>query len=526
VATLVASDREEAAALADDIRDRITAVVTAPNLTYKHKVLQLALLAEAELPYPKLSDDAEQAMETGLVSDIHEGPAPYRPRYVLPDYSVALRNGSEYLELDAPSDLEEAVDLLEILYHHVPSITGHPVYFGDIDTLLLPYLDDSWTDERLDRLMTRFWRFLDRTIPDAFAHANVGPTDNPIARSVLRVDRELAQVVPNLTLKWDPSVSSDALLREAAVSIAVVNKPHIANDPVIRRDFAEGYGVVSCYNTLPLGGGSHTLVRLDLKQSLEQHSGDVDDYLTKTLPEHVELTFEVIEARVRFLVEEAGFYEQSFLVAEGLIRPERFTAMFGIFGVAELVNGLMSDKRYGRDPEATDLAHRVVEIVADLVERREVAHCRNGRAMLHAQSGISEDVGVTAGARIPIGEEPEIVDHVLAVAPHHGRFGSGISDIFALESSVRANPEAIVDIAKGAFEHGMREITFNVEGSDLVRVTGYMVKLSDIEKLQAEGSRINSTGLGAESVENWGLLGRVPRVISHEIDPRMSSVLE
>ncbi len=71
----------------------------------------------------------------------------------------------------------------------------------------------------------------------------------------------------------------------------------------------------------------------------------------------------------------------------------------------------------------------------------------------------------------------------------------------------------------------MREITFNVEGNDLVRVTGYMVKLSDIEKLQQEGSRINSTVLGAESVENWGLLGRLPRVISHEVDPRMGSVL-
>jgi hypothetical protein len=47
-----------------------------------------------------------------------------------------------------------------------------------------------------------------------------------------------------------------------------------------------------------------------------------------------------------------------------------------------------------------------------------------------------------------------------------------------------------------------------------------MVKLSDIEKWKREGSRIGSTVLGAQSVENWGLLGRVPRVISHEHDPR------
>jgi len=512
--------------MADETRDRIAAVVTAPGLTYRQRLLQLALLAEAELPYPKLSAEAERAMESGLVGDLHEGPAPYRPRYVLPDYAVVLHNGSEYLELDPPQDLEEAVDVLQILYHHVPSITSLPVYFGDIDTLLMPYLDDSWTDERLDRLMTRLWRFLDRTIPDAFAHANIGPTDNPITRSILRVDRKLVQVVPNLTLKWDPAISGDDLLREAAVSIAAINKPHIANDPIIRRDFPEGYGVVSCYNTLPLGGGSHTLVRLDLNESFARHAGDVDSYLDSTLPEHIELTSEVIEARVRYLVEEAAFFEHSFLVQEGIIHPERFTAMFGIFGLAELVNGLLGDKHYGRDDEAAELAHRVVDAVGDLVEGREVPYCRNGRAMLHAQSGISEDVGITAGARIPIGEEPDVVDHVLTVAPHHGRFGSGVSDIFALEASVRANPEAIVDVSKGAFEHGMREITFNVEGSDLVRVTGYMVRLSDIQKLRTEGSRINSTSLSAESVENWGLLGRIPRVISLETDPRLSSVLE
>ena len=228
----------------------ISDVTRSPVLTYRQRLHQLALLAEEMLPYPKLSSEAEQALATGLVSDLDEGHAPYRPRYTLPDYSVALSNGSPYLELEPPGDLEEAVDLLQIVYHHVPSITSFPVSFGDLDTLLAPYLDETWDDDRLDRLFTRLWRFLDRTIPDAFAHANIGPVDTPITRSVLRVDSRLAQVVPNLTLKWDPDVSGDALLHLAAQSIAAVNKPHIANDPLIRRDFPEGYGVVSCYNTL------------------------------------------------------------------------------------------------------------------------------------------------------------------------------------------------------------------------------------------------------------------------------------
>lgn len=512
--------------MTDDIRDHIRAVVNAPNLTYRQRLHQLALAAEGALPYPKLSPQADEALASGLVSDLHEGPAPYRPRYLLPDYAVALRNGSKWLELEPATDLESAVDLLMILYHHVPSITSYPVYFGDLDTILLPYLDDSWSDDDLDRLFTRLWRFLDRTIPDAFAHANVGPTDNRIARSILRVDRALGQVVPNLTLRWDAASSGEELLAEAAAGIAAVNKPHIANDPLIRRDFPEGYGIVSCYNTLPLGGGSHTLVRLNLAESSKQHDGGIEAYLSDTLPAHAELTFEIIEARVRYLVEEAGFYEHSFLVDEGLLHSDRFTAMFGVYGLAELVNSLLDGKRYGYDAEAAELAHRVVDVLGDMVERRDVPYCRGGRATLHAQSGISEDIGVTAGARVPIGDEPELIDHILTVAPHHHRFISGISDIFALDASVRSNPAALVDVTKGAFAHGMREITFNVEGCDLVRVTGYMVKLSDVARFEEEGSRTASTVLGAESVENWGLLGRVPRVVSHEIDPRMGSVVQ
>ena len=512
--------------MADDIRDRISAIVTSPKLGYRQRVLQLALLAEGQLPYPKLSAEAERAMESGLVTDLFEGPAPYRPRYLLPDYAHALENGSSYLELDPPRDLEEAVDFLMILYHHVPSITTYPVFFGDLDALLLPYLDDSWDDDRLDRLMTRLWRFLDRTIPDAFAHANVGPTDNPIARSVLRVDRELAQVVPNLTLKWDPAVSTDALLREAAISIARVNKPHIANHPMISADFPEGYGVVSCYNTLPLGGGSHTLVRLDLSESARRHDGDPASFITDTLPAHVELTFEVIEARIRFLVEEAGFYDHSFLVDEEIIHRDRFTAMFGVFGAAEMASALLPGLRYGHDDEATELVRTVIGAVADLVDARELPHCRSGRATLHAQSGIDSDAGVTAGLRIAIGTEPELIDHIRAVAPHHHHFASGISDIFALEGSVRSNPDAIVDVTKGAFASGMREMTFNVEGSDLVRVTGYMVRLSDVDRFRTEGSRLNSTVFGAGSIDNWGLLDRVPRVISHEFDPHLTTFIE
>ncbi len=505
-----------------EIRETARHLITTPNLSYRQRLHQLALFAEDLIPYPELTVDAEAALTSGLVSDLQEGHAPYRPRYTLPDYGVALRNGSEYLELEPATDLEDALTNLQILYHNTPSITSYPVYLGDLDSILLPYLDGH-DDDQLDRVFKLFWRFLDRTIPDAFTHANIGPLDNPITRSILRVDTALGQVVPNLTLKYDPDLTSDELLVQAAEAICAINKPHIANHPMISSDFPEGYGVVSCYNTLPLGGGSHTLVRLNLKESGARHRGDTDSYLTEILPEHVELTFEVMEARIRFLVEESGFYEHHFLVKEGLLHLDRFTAMFGIYGLAELVDGLLGgSSRYGWDDDANRLGDRVIEEVARLVSEREVRHCRGDRATLHSQSGISEDVGVTAGTRVPTSTEPELFDHILAVAPHHRQFASGISDIFALEASVRSNPRAIVDVIKGAFDAGMREMTFNVEGCDLVRVTGYMVKLSDIEKWKKQSSRIASTVLGAESVENWGLLNRTPRVISHELDPRPS----
>jgi YjjI family glycine radical enzyme len=504
----------------DEFARRSRDLITAPGLSYRQRLHQLALLAEDLVPYPKLSAEAEEALATGLVSDLAEGNAPYRPRYLLPDYQVTLRGGSEYLELEPATDLEDAITNLQILYHNVPSVTSYPVYFGDLDALLLPYLDDR-SDAELDEVITRFWRFLDRTIPDGFAHANIGPTDNRIARSVLRVDASLAQVVPNLTFKYDPAVTPDRMLERVAASICAVNKPHIANHPMISSDFPEGYGVVSCYNTLPLGGGSHTMVRLNLAESARRHAGDPRSYLSTTLVDHVAFTFEVLETRIRFLVEESGFYDHSYLVREGLLHRDRFSAMFGIFGVAEMVAEFLGDEiRYGWDAAANELAEEVIAEVAALVGSMEVPHCRRGRALLHAQSGISDDIGVTAGARVATGYEPETVDHVLAVAPHHGLFPSGISDIFAVDAAVRANPQAIVDVTRGAFDAGMREMTFNVAGCDLVRVTGYMVRLSDIERLKREGSRIASTVLGAESVEHWGLLDRAPRVITHEFDPR------
>ena len=85
---------------------------------------------------------------------------------------------------------------------------------------------------------------------------------------------------------------------------------------------------------------------------------------------------------------------------------------------------------------------------------------------------------------------------------------------------MRNNPEAIQQLCKGAFSRGFREFTVNVASNDLVRVTGYMVRLSDIKKFNEQrGSRTNTTVLGAEAADATGILDRRPRVVGNELYP-------
>lgn len=60
-------------------------------------------------------------MEEGAINDLFEGHAPYRPRYVMPDYMKYIENGSEFLGVKPPKTLDELLSNLQIIYHHVPS---------------------------------------------------------------------------------------------------------------------------------------------------------------------------------------------------------------------------------------------------------------------------------------------------------------------------------------------------------------------------------------------------------------------
>ncbi len=350
-----------------EVRTRARTLVDSPALTYKQRVQALAGLAEETLDPPPTSAAVTDALATGLVCDIGEGHAPYRPRYLLPDYPKALRQGSEFLGLEPPADLYEAVAFLLSMYSQVPSITGYPVYLGDVDSLLEPYAKGV-DDETLTKILRLMWVTIDRSLPDAFTHANLGPDDSRVGRTILALERELLQTVPNLTLKVDAERTPDSLVLDAVRTVFACGKPHFVNHAMMTADLGPDYGVVSCYNSLRQGGGSHTLVRLNLAESARRNDGGVDDYLATTLPEHVAVTAELMAARITSLVEQAQFFDHSWLADEGLVHLDRMSAMFGVYGLAECVDSLVAagggTGRYGHDADATALA---------------VAHRRAGR---------------------------------------------------------------------------------------------------------------------------------------------------
>ena len=511
---------------AQRLADEAELVLTSPALGYGQKVRQLASLATGALPYPALSEQARRALDERVICDMFEGHRPFPPRYVLRDYAKALREGVRHLELEPPADLDDALSFLTVLYGHVPSVTTYPVYLGDLDSLLEPYVPDSLGDDELDAKLRRFWIQLDRLLPDAFVHANLGPRDGRVVRSILRVERSLRQVVPNLTLKVDPALTPDDLVLDAVRTVFVTGKPHFANHPMMVADHGEEYAVVSCYNSLKVRGGAHSLVRLNLKEAVLRHTGGSQDFLDRALPGWVELTCELGEARIRSLVEDQGFYDHHFLAAEGLVDLDRFSLMFGVFGLAEATNLLLERDggtgRYGHDARANALALAITARLAELVGRRPLPYCGGGGgyAYLHSQSGIDLDLDVTAGTRIPIGDEPAMREHIAVCAPHHRFFPAGISDIFHVDDTAVGNPQAMVDIIRGALAVGMRDFTFNLDSNEFIRITGYLVRKSDLVGIDEHGARHSSDYLAATAEQNHTVTTRaVKRVTAVELSP-------
>ena len=93
----------------------IREILADPKLTYPQRIIELAKAAENTPDPLPLSEDAQWFVDQGVVFDMGEGNAPYRPRYVLPDYDLFMKQGSKFLMLDPPVDIWDAVSNLLIL---------------------------------------------------------------------------------------------------------------------------------------------------------------------------------------------------------------------------------------------------------------------------------------------------------------------------------------------------------------------------------------------------------------------------
>ena len=93
-----------------DIQKTLRAITDDKTLSPAQKAHYLALEAENMLDYPLLDAETQEALDQRVICDMYEGHAPYKPRYVLPDFAVVLKIGSEYLELPIPETLDEAIN--------------------------------------------------------------------------------------------------------------------------------------------------------------------------------------------------------------------------------------------------------------------------------------------------------------------------------------------------------------------------------------------------------------------------------
>ena len=494
--------------MTENMEARIKEIIADPKLTYPQRLIELAKAAE-NLPDPvPLSEDARWFVEKEVVFDMGEGNAPYRPRYVLPDYDLFMKQGSKFLMLEPPKDIWDAVSNLTILYHFVPSVIAGPVYIGHIDRLLEPFVKD---EEEARHAIKLFLTHVDRVVSDSFCHADIGPYDTKAGRIILELSAEMQRPTPNMSMIYNEHTPDDFALKAIETGL-VTAKPSFVNDAMYSADWGSNYAIVSCYNALPVGGGGLTLGRLNLKKLADLAKSKVE-FLNDLLPRAVAAQCEQMDKRDSFIFEDGHFLEYTFLAEEGLIHKDRFVGMFGMVGLAECVNQVLNltnpKERYGHGKEAEEFALDVLERIHAQVEAYQPKY---GKFALHGQVGISTDWGVTPNTRVPVGEEPPLPQHLLFTAKTQKHFAAGIGELFPFEETTKKNPQAVLDIIRGAFGQGMRYFSFYSDTSDVVRITGYLVKRSDIEKYDA-GERCvgNSTILGSGASKGLRIFEREVR---------------
>ncbi|QBQ63892.1 YjjI family glycine radical enzyme [Actinobacillus indolicus] len=487
--------------------------VKSNGLTYQQKLMIIGNIAERLFnPMDLLGYTQEEwdHINNQMICDLNEGYAIYRPRYILPDYSVYIKKGCQFLDLPPPKDLDEALDGLLIIYSHVPSITTFPVYIGRLDELLDPFI----TNEEQDYIkIKRFLNHIDKTVPDSFCHANIGPYDTKAGRLILKAVIELENPTPNMTIRYDKNKTSREFAELAAKACLLVSKPSFANDAYYISDLGEQYGVASCYNALPECGGAYTLTRLRLG-TIGRACKTVDEMVNHLLPKVAKLALSTMDKRHKFLVEQSNFFETDFLVKEGFIERTNFTGMFAIVGLADATNHLLKqeglDETFGKSKRGDEIATQIMEKLREVTNAHQglYAERTGNRYLLHAQVGASmheEDKANAPAHRVRVGEEPTLLAHLKQSAPFHQYFPSGTGDLFAFDQTYVDHLDAVVDIIDGAFALNYRYITTYLKNTDLIRVTGYLVKKSEVERFRKGEAVLRDTtwyGSGTDECAN------------------------
>ena len=476
-------------------------IVANPALTHEQATMNLAALPGMYADVLEVSEEFRSMHQEGLLCTISEGFLPYCPRYILPDYEKLMKEGCSFLRLPAPTSLSEAIRTLEIFYRHVPSVTHYPVYLGSVDRLLEPFMDGTG-EEDARRQIREFLFFLSRSIPDSYCHLNLGPEETRAGNYILDAEMELQEAIPSITLLYDRELTPDAFAEKALACSQLCAKPSFANYRAYQEANPFPYGIASCYNALPLAGGAFTLSRVMISRIAEK-AGNTEEFF-EILSRAVHALAGFMEEKIRYMVEESHFFTSSFLVKEGFLKLENFTGMVGIVGLNECVNTLLAKEgiegSYGKCPEADQLSHRILSALNRHLEEFDSQYCdlTGHHFLLHAQVGIDSDIGITPGIRIAIGQEPDLYSHLRHECRFQKYFPSGVGDIFPFDETAKNNIPAILDIVKGCFEQGMQYFSTYSDDCDVVRVTGYLVKKSDMEKL-ASGEAVGQANA------TWGL---------------------
>lgn len=505
----------------ENVRRNIYDTVTSVTMTHEQKLTAMANHADSLMEVLDLPEGLDELLnvpiEKKCICDLNEGHAPMRPRYIVPDYAKFMKEGCKFLKLDPPQDLQEALNSLLIFYKHVPSVTNYPVFIGNLDQLIDPYLDGV-DDETAYKSIKLFLMHVDRTIVDSFCHADIGPRPSRAGLLIMKAEAELEDATPNLTMRYDPDITDDAFALAGVDCSLHSAKPSFANHKMFSSELGDNYAIASCYNGLLIGGGSYTLSRL-LLNHIAERADSIEQFKTETLPYVMDIMARYMDARIKFMVEESNFFEYNFLAKEGFISKDRFSAMYGLVGLAECVNILFEKEgkegRFGHNEEATQLGVEIMDIIDAFNQNHVNPYCTatGGHFLLHAQVGLADDIQTSPGTRIPIGEEPaELIDHLRVLEKFHKYFPSGTGDIFPIDLTVHNNPEYVLDIIKGSFKEGIRYLSFYRNDSDVIRVTGYLVKRSEMEKLdRGEAVLQNTTGLGLGASKNCKILERKVR---------------